>query len=172
MSGGVIGKSLNFGYPGNVSRSAGAIIANRIVNLAGAVSINFGDPVILNADNTFSKFAATGTLAKFAGIAVREVKQATSYANNAVGSYAPGDPCDVLEQGSATVLCSVGTPTAGGAVYIRTVLNGAIPLGVVGGYEAAADGANSILITNAKWTTGKIDANLVAEVTILGRNNP
>jgi hypothetical protein len=172
MPGGVIGKSLNLGYAGSVSRSADAIIANRIVKLSDVVSINFGDPAILNTDNTYSKFGATGTAAAFAGIAVREVKQGTVYGSNANGSYAPGDPCDVLGRGSVTVVCNVGTPVAGGPVYIRTLANGAIPLGVVGGFEAASDTTNSILITNAKWTTGKIDANKVAEVTITQRNNP
>jgi hypothetical protein len=174
MPGGVIGKSLNFGYAGSISRSADAIIDNRIVKPSDTLNINFGDPAILNSDNTYSKFGATGTAAAFAGIAVREVKQSMAYGSNANanGSYAPGDPCDVASRGALTVVCSVGTPTAGGAVYIRTALNGAIPLGVVGGYEAAADGANSILIPNLKWTTGKIDANKVAEVTITLRNNP
>lgn len=172
MPGTVVGKGLNFGYPGNVSRSADAIIDNRVVKPTDTVNINFGDPAVLNTDNTYSKFGATGTAATFAGIAVREVKQGTVFGSNVQGAYAPGDPCDVLGRGSATVTCSVGTPTAGGAVYIRTVLNGGIPLGIVGGYEAAADGANSILIPNAKWTTGKLDANRTAEVTITQRINP
>ena len=39
-------------------------------------------------------------------------------------------------------------PTAGGSVYIRVALNGAIPNGVVGGLEAVADGANTVLYPN------------------------
>lgn len=172
MPGTAIGKSLNLGYPGNVSRSVDAIITNRVVKSTDSASINFGDPVILNSDNTYSKFGATGTAAAFAGIAARAVKQATVFNSNVQGNYAPGEPCDVLERGSVTVTCNVGTPTAGGAVYARITANGAIPAGVVGGLEAAADGANTIQITNAKWKTGKMDANNTAEVTIIQRNNP
>lgn len=171
MSGSVIGKSLNLGYPGSVSRSVDAIIANRMLKLSDVVNANFGDPVVLNSDNTYSKFGAAGTAAAFAGVAVREVKQGTDYFA-VQGSYAPGQPTDVIERGSVTVTCNVGAPTSGGAVYIRITANGAIPTGIVGGFEAAADGANTILITNAKWTTGKLDANKVAEVTITQRNNP
>ncbi|MFC8686326.1 hypothetical protein [Brevibacillus porteri] len=171
MPGKVIGKSLNLGYPGNVSRSADAIIDNRVVKPTDTAKINFGDPVVLNDDNTYSKFGAAGTADTFAGIAVREVKQSTDYFN-AQGFYAPGQPCDVASRGTLTVVCNVGTPKARGAVYIRITANASIPNGIVGGFEAAADGANTVLIPNLKWTTGKLDANKVAEVTILTRVNP
>lgn len=172
MPGTAIGRSLNYGYPGTVSRSIDAIISNRPLRLSDTASANFGDPVVLNSDNTYSFFGSTGTAATFAGVAVREVKQSTSYLTNAMGTYSPGQPMDVLERGACIVTCSVGTPTANGNVYIRTVLNGAIPAGVVGGYEAAADGSNSILITNARWTTGKMDVNKSAEITMILRNTP
>ncbi|MGO4496413.1 hypothetical protein AB4114_11005 [Paenibacillus sp. 2RAB27] len=172
MPGSVVGKALNFGYPGNVSRSLDAVIDNRVVKTTDTVGIAFGEPAILNSDNSYSRFGATGTAATFAGIAVRNVKQATVFANNVNGSYAPGDPCDVIGRGSVTVTCNVGTPTPAGGVYVRITANGAIPAGIVGGFEAAADGANTILLTNIKWTTGKLDANRTAEVTILSRINP
>jgi hypothetical protein len=174
MPGNVIGKSLNLGYAGNVSRSQDAVITNRIVKPSDTEGPSFGDPVVLNSDNTFSKFGATGTAATFAGIAVREVKQATVFGSGANGNgvYNPGEPCDVLERGTATVICRVGTPTASGNVYVRIAENAAIPDGVVGGFEAAADGANTIQLTNVKWKTGKMDANRIAEITILTRNNP
>jgi hypothetical protein len=74
----------------------------------------------------------------------------------------------MLERGGVTVNVRVGTPTIGGAVYIRTVANASFPDGVVGGFEAAADGSNTVLLTNAKWATLK-DANGVAELSILTR---
>jgi hypothetical protein len=172
MPGTAIGKALNYGYPGTVSRSVDAIISNRPLRVTDTASANFGDPVVLNTDNTYSFFGSTGTAAAFAGVAVREVKQSTSYLNSAQGTYSPGQPTDVIERGAVIVACNVGTPTAGGAVYIRIVLNGAIPLGLVGGFETAADGTNTILLTNAKWTTGKIDANKSAEITMISRNQP
>lgn len=171
MPGFVVGKTLNYGFPGNVARSADTIITNRVVRPTDTVNINFGDPVVLNSDNTYSKFGATNTAADFAGVAIREVKQSTDYLlSNTGGYYAPGQPCDVIERGAVTVTCNVGTPTAGGPVYIRIAANPSIPTGVVGGFEAAADGTNTIQLTNAQWKTGKMDANNTAELQILTRN--
>ncbi len=177
MPGTVIGKIMNFGYPGNISRSVDAIVDNRILksSLVGGVEQNtpvaFGEPVILNPDNTYSRFGATGTMTSISGIAVREVKQSTSY-SSAIGQYNPGEGMDVLVRGTATVLCNNGTPTAGGNVYVRIAANTSFPNGIVGQFEAAADGTNTILITNMKWTTGQVDSNGVAEVTITTIVNP
>ncbi len=177
MPGASIGKILNLGYPGSVSRQVDAVIDNRPVksnivsNVEQEPSIVFGDPVVLNSDNTYTKFGASNTAAQFSGIAARQVKQATDYYPT-TGSYLPGEPCDVISRGSVTVTCNVGTPTAGGKVYLRIAENVAIPAGIVGGFEAAADGTNTIEITNARWTTGDIDANKTAELTLLSRNTP
>ncbi len=168
MPGAAIGKILGLGYPGNVARQADAIITQRPVK---GDPISFGDPVILNSDNTYTKFAATNTAAQFAGIAVREVKQATDY-YPVGGNYKENEPCDVISRGTITIVCNVGTPTAGGSVYLRIAANAAIPNGVVGGFEAAADGTNTIELTNVKFTTGDIDADKVAEVTILTKLQP
>lgn len=170
MAGSVIGTSMNYGYPGTFARNGDCIIANRIVK-STSDPIAFGEAVILNPDNTVSRFGAAGTAATFDGIAVREVKQNTSY-TPANGSYTAGQPCDVIQRGSVSVACNVGTPTAGGKVYVRITANAGIPAGVVGGFEAAADGANTLEITNAKWATGLKDANNVSELTILSRNLP
>lgn len=171
MPGTTVGLSLNLGYAGNISRDIDNIVTPRVVN-SGSADIAFGEPVILGTDNTYSRFGSTGTAATFAGIAVREVKQASDY-YAAAGTYKANEVCDVLERGSITVKCNAGTPTAGGKVYVRIVANaGVAPNGVVGQFEAAADGTNTIEITNARWKTGKIDNNGIAELTILNRVNP
>ena len=248
IGGFVVGKTLSVGYPGNVSRSADAIITNRAVQETDVLSIPFGAPAVLNANNTYSALGSTITtlaaalvsatvytslsvaaltgpvltgdtiiigangqtvtasataaigattiavdsftanaayaigvqvqasnvFTQFAGVAIREVQQATSYFPATGGAYQPGMPCDVLERGTVTVACNYGTPTSGGPVYIRTVLNSAnVPNGVVGGFEAAPDPtvpAYSFLVTNAQWTTGTVGANGNAEVTFLVRN--
>jgi hypothetical protein len=244
----VIGKQLNNGYPGNVSRSMDTIITNRPVQSTDASGIPFGGAVVLNPDNTYSlvgnstttlttalvsgtsyttlavvaltapvdvgdavvlgaggqtvtasaaaavgattisvvSFSAnaayavgTGVVAsrvfsQFAGVAVREVQQATTYFPATGGIYLPGMPCDVLERGSVTVGCNYGVPSAGSAVYVRTVLNTAnVPNGVVGGFEAAPDPTQtsySFVVPSAQWTTGYVDANGVAELTMVARN--
>ena len=168
---GAIGTSMNYGYPGSFARNGDCIVMARPIKSTDSVGPSFGDPVILNADNTYSKFGADGTLAKFAGIAVREVKQASVYTATG-GVYAPGTSCDVIERGNVSVVCNVGTPTSGGAVYVRVVANESIPAGIVGGLEAAADSTNTIALTNCKWATGLKDANGVTELCIVNRNNP
>lgn len=177
MPGSAIGIELNLGYAGTVSRSIDAIITPRGIRskknngVETEAPILFGEPVVLNPDNTYSRFGSNKTSENFAGIAIREVKQATDY-YAACGSYLPGEICDVIERGSVTVLCNVGTPTAGGKVYIRIAKNTNIVNGVVGQFEASEDGANTVEIPNLRWKTGKLDKNKVAEITIINRVNP
>lgn len=193
MPGTVIGVKMNQGYPGTFARNADCIIASRMVrNVAGDNGPNFGDPCVLIGsasaadNNTYqsvadfiaaTRTAGTFTAALFAGIAVREVKTYQTYTVQpaggmpAIGGYLPGTPCDVLERGSASVVCNAGTPVAGGAVYLRIAAG---TVGVVGGFEyrADTDSGKCVLLTNALWTTGLMDANNVCEMTILSRNLP
>lgn len=175
MPGTAIGKALNYGYPGTVSRNGIHTITNRPLRSTDTASANFGDPVVLNTDNTFSFFGSTGTAATFAGVAVREVKQSTSYLSSSQGTYSPGQPMDVIEQGSVIVNCAEGTPTAGGNVYIVTVA-GTGAVSAVGNFVAtstpAGTGSTAVQITNCKWQTGKLDANKSAELAIMTRNQP
>ena len=137
----------------------------------GATSISVDSFTTTAAYAIGTSVTASNTFAQFAGVAVREVKQSTVYFGGGTAQYNPGDPCDVIQVGSVIVTCNVGTPVATGKVYIRIALNGAIPNGVIGGFEAAADGTNTIQITNAQWKTGLMDSNNSAELTLLTRNN-
>lgn len=174
MPGKSIGIKLNLGYPGTVSNSIDTIITAKKLqsNIQDgketASSVAFGEAVILNEDNTYSKFSEKNTVTDFVGIAVREVKQTIDYYSS-TGSYLPNEIMDVLNRGNITVNCNNGTPTAGGKVYIRVKENEAIPNGRIGQFEAVADEENTLEIPNLKWTTGKLDKNRVAEVTILTR---
>jgi len=99
----------------------------------------------------------------------------TSVNSPAVGTYAPGQMCEALERGSITVPCMNGSPLAGGPVYIRTAANAALPGTFIGGFEAAADGTNSVILgaTNDPWIVfriGGVDANGMAEITIKSRH--
>lgn len=174
MPGKAIGIELNLGYPGTISRSVDTIITAKKLQskIEGdketAFPVAFGEAVVLNTDNTYSRFGESNTAADFVGIAVREVKQTVDYYSSS-GSYLPNETMDVLNRGSITVNCNNGTPVAGGKVYIRIKENIALPNGVIGQFEAVADGDNTVEIPNLKWTTGKLDKNKVAEATILTR---
>lgn len=169
MAGKVIGKSMNLGYAGNYARTPDDIVVARKLKEG---EVEFGQALFLNTDNTYGPAKEASTAAQFAGIALRVVKQATSYNDQNTVKYLAGEMANALERGAATVVCNVGTPTAGGAVYVRVKANASVVGSVVGGFEAQADSTNTIQLTNAKWTNGYLDANKVAEVTLLTRVNP
>ena len=164
MPGAVIGKVLNYGYVGSISRSIDAIVTNKL----SKGKISFGAPVILNQDNTYSTFGESNTAADFVGIAIREVKQATNYMSGSA-EYGDKERTDVLNRGSICIKINLGTPTPNGKVHIRISKNDAKPNGIIGGFEAEADGDHTIELSNVRFTTGKLDSNEVAEVTILSR---
>lgn len=175
---------LNLGFVGQISRTGERVVTARQADAANATNIPFGGAVvILNAAppgtyQSIKDFIANGgafTTAKFAGIAIREVKTNLAYVSlenigsPVVGSYTPGEEMEVLERGSIVVPILVGAPVPQGPVYVRTALNGAFPAGVVGGLEAVADGGNTVPLTNVVFRTGVQDANGNAEITLLTR---
>ena len=83
--------------------------------------------------------------------------------------YLDGTPADVMVRGNCIVKCQKGTPTAGSAVYVRITADDTHPEYLVGGFEAAADGAKTVQVTNIEWTTGVMDSNLACEVTVKTR---
>lgn len=173
MPAGSIGTRMNNGYIGGYSRMNDAVIASRLVNAdMTEAQINFGAPIVLNGDNTYSVLNAAGQLDNFAGVCIREVRQATQWLDQNVSGYPKNELAPCLERGQVTVECTRGTPTAGGAVYVRVAANEAYPETYVSGYEAEADGANTVELPNAQWTTGHLDTNRVAEITILTRVKP
>jgi hypothetical protein len=116
----------------------------------------------------------------FAGIAIREVKtNVTSYLGMeqtgsntpVVGYYAPGEMTEVIERGSVAVQIAAGVPFAGAPVYIRTALNGSIPAGLIGDLEGYTQGDGGLVpVDNSVvFRTGVLDANNVAEITLLPR---
>ena len=165
MPGKVIGTSMNVGYPGTQSRQADAIIQNRVAD--GAIA--FGLAVKLTAANKWKQIGSGDTAANVAGIAVREVVQANVYNPQSNPDYLDCTPADVMVRGNCIVKCQKGTPTAGSAVYVRITADDTHPEYLVGGFEAAADGAKTVQVTNIEWTTGVMDSNLACEVTVKTR---
>ena len=164
MPGKVIGKKLNYGFEGNVSRSVDAIITNRL----SKGIIPFGRPVILNDDGTISPFGTGNTATQFVGISVREVKEAVDRGTSSSG-YLDKERTDILNRGYMTVKINHGTPKINGPVYVRIVKNVSVPNGVVGGFEAEADGINTVELTGVRFISKDLGANGVAEITILSR---
>jgi hypothetical protein len=144
---------LNLGFVGNISNEGYSLRTARQVNPSDTNSVAFGETFVLNSNNTYSsvkQYLANGsgpfTASTPVGIAASNVNINPTYAiqgSNDVltagGVYLPASIMDGLVQGTINVSCNNGSPTAGGAVYIRTGLNAAVPAGVVGGLEAVVD---------------------------------
>lgn len=157
----IIGKTMFHGYAGSFSRQPDTIIDT---HPAGG-DIAFGAAVVYD-NGAVTVPGSSATAADFVGVAVREVKSATNYLNQNEGSYVQYDAVPVLKRGCVNVICQNGTPALDGTVYVRIAANASLPNAVIGGFEAAADGANSIALTNAKWK-GEKDGNGVAEIRIM-----
>ena len=193
MPGTVVGKSLNLGYAGKVTRNGlkeiGARFVKSILDGSGVETLSaipFGAPTVLNTDNTYSLFGQAGsgvsaaTVALFGGFAVAEVKPVYTYLTNSAGEYSPNQSADVMQKGSIMVTVkdtTASVPTAGGQVYIVTALNSnsvfsvgdmvasATPTGYTTGGTATL-----AALTGVKFTTGKIQITsgviAITEVTI------
>lgn len=157
MPGKVIGKSLNFGYPGQIARTGDEVSRTFPVKQG---PINFGQAVQLNADGLLVPFAG-----EFAGVAMRRVKSALAYTGQNLGQYITGDACDILERGSITVHVVAGTAKPGAKVYAYKAASAGKE---VGDFAAAADGTNTVELADVKFATAA-DANGVAEIVILNR---
>jgi hypothetical protein len=167
MAGGkAIGKSLNYGFAGSYARTPDCITVTR-PNTSGG-NIRLGTVLVYDATGGVKPSDGTFTADKFVGIASRETKTMLNYLDQDSGAeYAPDEPVSVFQRGNISVACTQGAPTVGGAVYVRIVADTGK---AIGDLEAVADGANSILLTNAGWGGGK-DANGTCELVLLSRNN-
>lgn len=159
-----IGKTMPHGFAGSYSRQPDTIIDTH--PLSGNAALTFGLGVVAGAAGAVAPVSGSTAAADFLGIALRETKSATSYINQGEGAYVPGDAVPVLLRGCANVICQHGTPAYDGKVYLRIAANASYPNAVIGGFEAAADGDNTVELTNVLWKGGA-DANGVAEVRIL-----
>ena len=180
----------NNGFPGNMSRLAERVIVARPLLATTATAVQNGQPLVIiptagggdNYQSVTDFIAGGGTLSATSRISIahREVKTNLVYTTlTTIGTpfinvYQPGELTEAIERGSAVVKFNVTAPATTAlsqqAVYIRVAVNAAIPAGIVGGFEAVADGTNTVQIPNIIFRTGYIDGNGVAEVTMLVRS--
>lgn len=158
-----IGKEFPHGFAGSYASQPDMIVAT--FPAGGSANIPFGTPVKLSSGAVVAMGAGDNDAA-FLGFASREVKTAMDYANQGTGVYAPGEATSVFQRGCINVVCQRGTPSYGGAVYLRVTANASYPTAKVGGLEASADSDKTIQLTNCAWQ-GAADANGVAELRIL-----
>lgn len=163
----VIGESLTAGFAGSYARQPDMIVNTRAAG--GSAAIPFGAPLVYSG-GAVVQMGASATAAQFVGVAGRELKSSLNYMEQSPGVYNPGDPVSVFQRGSIQVKCQRGTPALGGAVYVRITYNASYATAQVGGFEAEADSANTVQLTNCQWGSAP-DANGIAELVILTRLN-
>ena len=157
-----IGVTMPHGQAGSYARQPDMIV--NTFPTGGTDLINFG--TALKLDNGAVVAMASGDTADlFVGIASREFKSALEYLNQGQGAYAPGEPCSVFQRGAINVKCQKGDPAYGASVYVRIADNASYPTAVVGGFEAEADGGNTVELKGCLWM-GPKDTNEVAELRI------
>jgi len=116
----------------------------------------FGQPVKI-VGGEFALMGAGSAAADFYGVLSRIAPAIAGPAND----DAPNAEAiaGIVTRGYVNVLCAIGTPVRGGAVYVRVV-------GSVGDFEATADGANNVLLTNVTWASDGKDADNNAELRV------
>lgn len=164
----IIGKDMPHGFAGCYARQPDMIVETRPAG--GSTPIPFGTPLVYGTAPTVVAAGAGFTAAKFAGVAGFEIKSALTYLEQQAGQYAVGEPVSVFQRGSINVK-AYGTPALGGTVYVRTVVSdGAYTSEPVGAFTATNESGKTVALTNCQWG-GPADANGIAELVILTKQN-
>jgi hypothetical protein len=130
--------------------------------LGGTEIIPFGTPLVRGENGVVLPMGTGNTGNQFIGVAGREVKIPAEFFSQNVGQYTPEEPVSVFQRGCINVKCQKGSPSIDGTVYVRVTASGNY---VVGGFEAEADGTNTVALSNAQWN-GPADNHGVAELRI------
>lgn len=155
-----IGRNMSHGFAGSYARQPDMIV--NTAPLGGATVILFGTPLVRGENGAVLPMGAGNTGNQFIGVAGREVKSPAEFFNQNVGQYSPDEPVSVFQRGCINVKCQKGEPAIDGTVYVRVAASEGYS---VGGFEAEADGTNTVALSNAQWN-GPADSNGVAELRI------
>lgn len=155
-----IGTTMPHGMAGSYARQPDMIVNT----FPAGGALPFGAPVKL-VDGKAVRMGEGDTAAVFLGIAAREFKSALTFLDQSEGFYDVNEAASIFQRGSINAMCQKGTPAYGGKVYVRIAANESYSTAVVGGFEAEADGANTIELPGCMWM-GPKDANGVAELRV------
>ena len=155
-----IGLNMSHGFAGSYARQPDMIV--NTAPLGGTAVIPFGTPLVRGENGAVLPMGTGSTGNQFIGVAGREVKSPAEFFNQNVGQYAPEEPVSVFQRGCINVKCQKGSPSIDGTVYVRVTTSGNY---LVGGFEAEADGTNTVALSNAQWN-GPADNRGVAELRI------
>lgn len=152
------------GIPGAITRRLETTVEPGF--LAAPLPLAFGVPLKVIAGGKFAAFEAADTAADFYGVLVRS---APSISGSTAEGFEDSVPNADYAQGIATrgyvnVACVTGTPTRGGAVYVRVANPGVGQ--AIGDWEADADGADNVLLPDVIWAVEGKDADNNAEIRV------
>lgn len=161
----IITNSLPLGVPGDLSRQL-AVVESFNMNTTLPVT-SFGLPVKRGdaEPDTVTGIVGGDAAGEIIGFLVRQFPSQPGATND--NSFGPGTPavsgpCSVMREGYMIVKKNgAAAAVNGGQVYVRIATPA--PGSPVGGVEAAADGANTILATGA-FFTGAADSEGNAEI--------
>jgi len=151
------------GIPGDVSRKLDSTVDTVILDSTAPFTA-YGVPGKL-VNGKFVPVAAGDTAAVISGFLVRPYP--TQSAQEPIGTATPPTTGtgNRLRRGWITVHNNAGTPSIGGAVYVRVAA--AASGKPIGGIEAAADSTNTVVLTNALFTNaGDANGNVEIEYNI------
>ena len=141
------------GIPGDLTRQSVSTVEAQAFD-ATLPFASYGIPGKISVNNKFAPINTGDTAAAVYGFLVRPFPAQGPNASDPLGTSVPPTSgiCNVLRRGYVNVVVNAGAPVVGGPVYVRV----AVPAGakVIGGLEAVADGANTIVLTNAFFTGG------------------
>lgn len=155
-----IGLNMSHGFSGSYARQPDMIV--NTAPLGGTEIIPFGTPLVRGENGVVLPMGTGNTGNQFIGVAGRELKSPAEFFSQNVGQYTPEEPVSVFQRGCINVKCQKGSPAIDGTVYVRVAASGSY---VVGGFEAEADGTNTVALVNAQWN-GPADNHGVAELRI------
>jgi hypothetical protein len=160
------------GFPGDINRVHPFSVLPGLMNTVDPIR-RYGDPAIaVDGANgmTFRGFKAGDTRTVVDGILVRSypTQQTTGGMASTIGTAdAPtSGVIDTLEEGFIMVKCedfAANPPSRAALVTVRIAATSGQK--VQGGFHAAADGGNTVTITNARWN-GAADASGFAELRL------
>lgn len=130
------------GIPGDISRRGQCTVEAAVADAANLFA-SYGVPGKM-VNGKFGPIQVGDAATVISGFIARPFPIQTT---NADGSGVSSSKIlDRMRRGYMTVKCNAGTPTVEGTVYVRV----ATPSGakVIGGIEAAADGANTVIAPN------------------------
>ena len=159
MAGKAIGKTLPFGFRGNVARTPDTII--QAFTNVGTDAIPYGAPVVYDATNKGVRAVKStdSDATAIIGSAVRHIGQPPADSPSGY-YYAAKETVDVLVRGTIVVELKATTGIAArGQVYVDPTDG-----------EFTTVSTSNLAMPNTKFTTGEYDGDKIAEVTILSRS--